>query len=365
MSFEPGQRVAHYEILEVLGDSRIGFGYRVRNTLGDRVEHLRVLSKQEDPESVERFLREIKVHARLTHPHIVTFYNAAEIEGQLVMTTEMVEGETLEQRLERGPVPLADALRWTGQLLSALQFAHEHGVIHREVSPANVLLTNNGTAKLSGFGLAKGVGDPQLTQVGTVMGWIEYMAPEQIQGAPLDGRTDVYSTGAVLYEMLTGQVPFICESQFELMLAHVQRQPRPPLELNPDVPAELSSMVLTALEKDPEKRFASALAFQTALENLAGNGAPVRRAAPAAAPAPPPDRTVALSPSLAPPPAPPAPPAPVVFPEPAARPSQIREVPAPRPVSPGWSTPRLLLLALVTFVAVLVVFYWFLTLTKG
>lgn len=355
MSFETGQYIAHYEILEVLGDSRIGFGYRVRNTLGDRVEHLRVLSKQEDPESVERFLREIKVHARLTHPHIVTFYNAAEIEGQLVMTTELVEGETLEQRLEKGPVPLADALRWTGQLLSALQFAHEHGVIHREVSPANIILTDRGTVKLSGFGLAKGVGDPQLTQVGTVMGWIEYMAPEQIQGAPLDGRTDVYSTGAVLYEMLTGQVPFICESQFELMLAHVQRQPRPPLELNPELPAELSSIVLTALEKDPEKRFASALAFQAALENLAENGAPARRAPPA-------DRTVALPP----PPTPPlAAPPPVVFPEPAARPSRIREAPAPPPVSPVWSTPRLFLLALVTFVAVLVVFYWFLTLTKG
>jgi serine/threonine-protein kinase len=359
MSFETGQHVAHYEILEVLGDSRIGFGYRVRNTLGDRVEHLRVLSKQEDPESVERFLREIKVHARLTHPHIVTFYNAAEIDGQLVMTTELVEGETLEQRLERGPIPLAEALRWTGQLLSALQFAHEHGVIHREVSPANILLTHSGTVKLSGFGLAKGVGDPQLTQVGTVMGWIEYMAPEQIQGAPLDGRTDVYSTGAVLYEMLTGQVPFICESQFELMLAHVQRQPRPPLELNPDLPAELSSIVLTALEKDPEKRFASALAFQTALENLAGSGASAKRATGEAAPAPEPDRTVTL------PTPPPPPPPPVVFPEPVARPSQIRDVPAPRPVSPGWSTPRLLLLALVTFVAVLVVFYWFLTLMKG
>lgn len=342
MSFQIGQRIGHYEVLEELEEARTGNAFKVRNTLVDRTEVLRVLAQHGDAEVTDRFLREIRVHAKLSHPNIVTFYNAAELEGQLIMTTEFVEGETLEKKMENRPVMLKDSLRWTIEVLSALSFAHEHEIIHREISPANILIATDGHAKLSGFGLAKGVGDPQLTQVGTVMGWIEYMAPEQIQGSALDARTDLYSVGAVLYELVTGQVPFICESQFDLMLAHVQRQPSPPLEVRPELPADLSSIVLTALEKDPEKRFHNAHAFRTALETVLEE---VRDAPPLA------DETIAVPPSPA---------------TPAIRPLAVDSLEAPELVGrPGTASVNLTLVAVATFVAVLFIFYLYLRLTRG
>jgi serine/threonine-protein kinase len=270
MGFETGQRVGGYDILEPLGNARIGLAYRVKNTLGERIEMLRILPRelQEDKEQVNRFLREIKVHARLSHPNIVSFYNAAEIDGQLVMTTEMVEGKTLDRILEEGRPPLMESVRYMIAVLSALAYAHEHDVIHREVSPANIVVTPEGHVKLSGFGMAKSTQDPQLTQVGTVMGWLEYMSPEQVQGGAVDLHADIYSCGAVLFEMVTGQVPFVCNTHFELMLAHVKTPPKPPIEINPEIPSELSSIVLTALEKDPARRFHSAGAFRNALSSV-------------------------------------------------------------------------------------------------
>ncbi|MFN0168000.1 MAG: serine/threonine protein kinase [Bryobacteraceae bacterium] len=343
MDFQTGQRTGNYEILEELDQARTGHAYKVRNTLIDRTELLRVLAQEGDREVTDRFLREIRVHAKLVHPNIVTFYNAAELDGQLVMTTEHVEGETLEVKMEARPVMLNDSVRWIIEVLSALAYAHEHGIIHREISPANILISRDGHAKLSGFGLAKGVGDPQLTQVGTIMGWIEYMAPEQIQGTPLDARTDLYSVGAVLYELVTGQVPFICESQFDLMLAHVQRQPSPPLEVRPELPADLSSIILTALEKDPEKRFHNATAFRTALETVSTDIPPPAAFA---------DPTMAL----------PATP----LPEPAIRPLAVDPVELPDVIGrPGTASVNLTLVAVVTFVAVLLIFYLYLRLTRG
>ncbi len=269
MSFEIGQKVGPYEVVDYFDNLRIGAGYMVKNTALDRVEILRLLPKDphHDRESVDRFLREIIVHSRLAHPHIVAFYSALDIDGNLVMTTEYVPGVTLARRIEQGAIGTAEAVAWAGQILSALAYAHDNGVVHREVSPANIVITESGEAKLGGFGLAKGLNDPELTRVGTVMGWIEYMSPEQVQGLPrVDARSDIYSAGAVLYEMITGRVPFQASSQFEVMLAHVRETPRPPAELNPQVPADLSLVILQALEKDPEKRFETAQAFRSALE---------------------------------------------------------------------------------------------------
>jgi serine/threonine protein kinase len=320
MSFEVGQTAGCYEFTAALDNWRIGCAYKVRNVLADRIELLRVLPKelQLDREEVDRFLREIKVHARLSHPNIVTFYSATEIDGELVVTSEFFDGISLEQRLETGAMPLQEAIVCMSQVLSALNYAHELGVMHREVSPANILLGSDGTVKLTGFGLAKSADDPQLTQAGTVMGWLEYMSPEQVHGKiKLDGRSDLYSAGAVLYEMVTGHVPFVCKSQFDLMMAHVNKQPERPIGID----ANLAQIILTALAKDPSERFQSARQFRDALESLS--------AIPSAA---------ALEP--------------------------VPEAPPPAAVQQQWGVQKLLLTGLVTFIVMVVVFFAFLSISK-
>jgi serine/threonine protein kinase len=271
MVLKPGQTIGDYEVIDRLESSQDGVTYKVRNVLVDRVEVLRILPKtlQDDQEKVIRFLREAKVHARLIHPNIVSFYHATQLDGQLVMTTELVEGTTLAQRRESGALPLADALSYVSQVLSALAYAHAAGFVHRNVTPANIILTPEGKARLTGFGLAKAKADPQMTQPGTVMGSLNYISPEQVKGlTELDGRTDIYSLGVVLYEAVTGRRPFHRKSQFEIMLAHVNELPTAPTIANPEVPAELSEIILTAMAKDPSNRYQTAEEFQQRLDGL-------------------------------------------------------------------------------------------------
>jgi len=294
MSIQPGQSVGDYEILELLDSSKEGVTYKVRNVILQRFEILRVLPKtlQDDHDAVTRFLREAQVHARMSHPNMVTFYHATQMNGQLIMTTELVEGTTLAARRELGPLPVAEALKFLSQVLSALGYAHGLGIVHRDVTPSNIILTSDGGVKLTGFGLAKGAQDNQLTQPGTVMGSLNYISPEQIKGsAKLDGRTDIYSAGVVLYEALTGRRPFHRKSQFELMLAHMSELAPAPSMVNPDVPAELSEIVLTAMAKEPAARFQTAEEFRQRLDpsrQARPNAvAPVVQAVSAAAPAQP------------------------------------------------------------------------------
>ena len=317
MSFEVGQIAGGYEFVGVQDNTRIGRGYKVRNVLAERLEVLRVLPKELRlaREDVDRFLREIKVHARLSHPNIVSFYTATEIDSELVMTSEFFDGITLEQRLSMGRMPLQETIVCMSQVLSALSYSHELGVVHREVSPANILLGSDGTVKLTGFGMAKSSADPELTQVGTVMGWLEYMAPEQVTGAVKpDARTDIYSVGAVLYEMAAGQVPFVCKNQFDLMMAHVNTPPEPPQGAD----ANLAQIILAALSKDPAERFQTARQFRDALESVS--------AIPSAA---------ALEP-----------------------------VPAAPPPAEKWGRKKLLLTGLVTFIVMLAIFFVLIKISK-
>lgn len=273
MGFEIGKTVAGYEIVEALGSDKIGVvAYKVRNVFAQRFEVLKVLPKDVggNEEQVVRFLREIKVHARLVHPNIVTFYNAREIDGQLVMTTEFVPGVTVAERLETGVIPWQDASRYTCQALLALEYAHANGIIHRGLTPSCLVITPEGVVRLSGFGMAKVMSDPQLTAVGTVVGALRYISPEQVKGAALDGRCDIYSLGVVLYEMLTGRLPFESKGQFQMMLAHVNTPPRHPCEVNSDLPRALGDLVLKALAKEPAERFQAAQEFRAALEAPAG-----------------------------------------------------------------------------------------------
>ncbi len=270
MKFEIGQTAGGYEFLAVLDTSESGVTYKVRNVLVKRLEALKVLPKelQEDQQRVDRFLREVNIRARLSHPNIVSFYNAMPLEDQLVMTTELVEGSTIARLVKLGPIPLKDATDYICQALSALVYAHAHGVVHRDICPSSMIITEKNRLKLSDFGLAKMYADPSLTQTGTVVGSVDYTSPEQVKGiTTLDERTDIYSIGVILYELAAGQKPFASKSQFEVMQAHVEKEPPPPVELNPELSSELNNVILRALAKAPTERFQSAMKFRTALQD--------------------------------------------------------------------------------------------------
>jgi eukaryotic-like serine/threonine-protein kinase len=292
---KPGQIAGDYEVIDVLENAHEGVTYKVRNVLVQRFEVLRILprSLQDDPEKVTRFLREAKVHARMSHPNIVSFYHATQLDGHLVMTTELVEGTTLAARRESGPLPLAEALSYVSQVLSALAYAHSLGFVHRNITPSNIILTPEGSAKLTGFSLAKATTDPQMTQPGTVMGSLNYISPEQVKGlTELDGRSDIYSLGVVLYEAVTGRRPLHRKSQFEIMLAHVNELPPAPTIVNPEVPAELSEIILTAMAKDPSLRYQTADEFRQRLDRLSGAPRPASESVQRPAPIPKSDDTL-------------------------------------------------------------------------
>jgi serine/threonine protein kinase len=290
MAFNTGQTIGQYEFIDVLQSSKMGVTYRVRNTLADRFEALQVLASnlQNDQESVNRFLREMHVRARMLHPNIVNFYNAAPLDGQFVMTTELVEATTVADRLEIGPMPIPEALHYIYQVLDALGYAHRQGVIHRDITPANILITASGMVKLAGFALAKPTGDVNLTQVGTVLGSLHYMSPEQVKGVrELDARCDIYSVGIVLYQMITGRKPFDFPSQFDIMAAHVSQPPAPPMQHNSAISRELDYCILKALAKNPADRFQTADEFRAALGSPSGTPiqqAPVAQGRPIAPP---------------------------------------------------------------------------------
>jgi len=287
MSISTGQMIGDYEVVDLIESAKTGTTYKVRNVLLQRFEALRVLPRtfQDDEEKVTRFLREAKLHALMHHPNILSFYHATQLDGQLVMTTELIEGTSLAQRLELGPLPLAEALSYFSQVLSGLGHAHVLGVVHRDITPANIILTADGHVKLCGFALAKATTDPQLTQPGTVLGSLSYISPEQVKGVnEIDKRADIYSLGAVLYEAVTGRRPFEQKSQFEIMLAHVNDAPVAPSAVNPEIPAELSEIILKAMQKDPAARFQTAEEFRERLDALRGAPQPVVR--PIAIPAP-------------------------------------------------------------------------------
>jgi serine/threonine protein kinase len=271
MSLYIGNRIGDYEIVAALGEGGMGKVFKVRNVISDRIEAMKVLlpDLEQQPELADRFMREIKVQASLQHPNIAALHTALRVDNQLLMLMELVDGITLDQRLQQGPVPLRDAVDYIGQVLGALGYAHQHGVIHRDIKPANMMLTAKGIVKLMDFGIAKGAADRKLTMTGTTMGSLYYMSPEQIKGmANLDARSDLYSVGVSLYELVTGKKPFDGDSQFAIMAAHLEKVPVPPITLDTNLPALLNDVILMSIAKDPEQRFQSAQAFGAALGSV-------------------------------------------------------------------------------------------------
>jgi hypothetical protein len=268
MSLGVGDIVGDYRIVAVIGVGGSGEVFRVEHTITRQAEAMKALSsgRYHPLDEEERFLREIQLQASLHHPNIASVHNAFFASGGLALVMELVEGESLDAILERGRIPLPVAVNYALQVLEALRHAHARSILHRDVKPGNILITPSGVVKLTDFGLARATKSARLTQSGELAGSPYYMSPEQISDAKLDGRTDLYSLGVVLYEMATGRRPFPGDNSFEVMRAHVERQPVPPMDLDPAIGPDLNCVILTAMAKDPGERFQSAAKFQQALE---------------------------------------------------------------------------------------------------
>src|SRR5271170_8527182 len=221
-----------------------------------------------EAEVATRFTVEIRTLAALDHPNIAQLRTAFEYENQLVMVMEFVEGTTLEKLPGARPMLVGDAINYSTQVLAALTYAHSKGVTHRDIKPANIMITSHGLVKLMDFGIAKSANDLQLTRPGTTMGSVYYMSPEQVRGGTVDARSDIYSYGVTLYEMLTGRRPFQAETAYSVLNAQLTEAPAPPMQINPALSPELNNIVLRAMVKSPDGRFQSADEFRTALKNL-------------------------------------------------------------------------------------------------
>lgn len=269
MALKVGDRMGDYEVVGVLGAGGMGKVYKVRNVISERFEAMKVLlpNLANEPDLADRFMREIKVLASLHHPNIAALHTASRIDNQLVMIMEFVDGVTLGDLAKKGRIPVEDCIEYIDQVLAALSCAHEHGVVHRDIKPANMMLTPEGVIKLMDFGIARTAEDHKLTVTGTTLGSLYYMSPEQVKCIAVDGRSDLYSVGITLYEIATGARPFQADSSYALMAAQLQEAPRPPIEVDPTIPAALNEIILRALEKEPEKRFQTADAFRAALES--------------------------------------------------------------------------------------------------
>src|SRR5256886_1313819 len=243
--------------------------FKARDTLLERRVALKVLHPHftDDDQYVERFRREARAVASLSHPNIVTILDRGEDEGRQFIVFELVEGRTLAEILqEEGRLPVRRALEIAIQVARGLAFAHEHGLVHRDVKPQNVILNGDGRAKVTDFGIARSLDVQGVTQSGTVLGTSNYIAPEQASGQAVDQTTDVYSLGVVLFELLTGEVPFPGESFVAVAMQHVHEPPPSLLDVRPDVPARVAHAVDRALEKDPAARFPTMDAFAAELQ---------------------------------------------------------------------------------------------------
>src|SRR5262249_21638725 len=244
-------------------------GYKARDTLLERNVALKVLHDQytTDDALVGRFNLQARAVAQLSHPNIVTVIDRGEDGGKQFIVFEYIDGENLKELVVRkGRLSVGDALEVALQIARGLGFAHEHGVVHRDVKPQNVLLNGDGQAKVTDFGIARTLAVDGVTQTGTVMGTSNYIAPEQANGQPVDVQTDVYSLGVVLFELLAGDVPFPGENFVSVAMKHVNEPPPNLLDVRKDVPLRVAAAVDRALEKDPGARFPSMDAFAAELE---------------------------------------------------------------------------------------------------
>ncbi len=274
-----------YEILEKLGGGGMAVVYKARDVYLSRPVSLKILRPQfsHDAEFLARFRREAQAVASLSHPNIVSLYDVGEDGDIRYLVMEYVEGVTLKERIAKeGPLPPAEAVRIAVEILDALEHAHSRRVIHRDIKPHNILLDRLNKVKVTDFGIARALNGTTLVHTGNIVGSAFYFSPEQAQGRLSDERSDLYSVGVVLYEMLTGRVPFQGESPVAVALKHVQEEPVPPSHINPRVPPGLDQVVARALAKDPSRRYQSAAEFRKDLLSVGLGGRPRAPKAPGA-----------------------------------------------------------------------------------
>jgi Tol biopolymer transport system component len=291
MPLQPGLRLGPYEILSPLGAGGMGEVYRARDTRLDRTVAIKVLpaSLSDDGERRERFEREARAVSALNHPNICTLHDIGHQDGVDFLVMELVDGESLEDRLTKGPLPLAEVLRLGTEIADALSRAHRQGIVHRDLKPANVMLTKTG-AKLLDFGLARVDAPPgpsasvsflptqhqkALTQAGTVLGTFQYMSPEQLEGRDADARTDIFAFGALLYEAVTGHKAFESKSQASLISAIMAGTPPPMSSVQPTIPPALERVIHKCLAKDPDDRWQTAQDLAAELKWIAAGGSQV------------------------------------------------------------------------------------------
>ena len=257
-----------YRIVRKLGSGGMANVYLAEDEdLGRRVA-IKILNERyaNDDLFIERFRREAKSAAALSHPNIVSVYDRGEAEGTYYIAMEVIEGRSLKELImTRGPLPIAQAIAYTHEMLEALRFAHRHGIIHRDIKPHNILIGER--LKVTDFGIAR-AGASQMTEAGSIMGTAQYLSPEQARGAPVTASSDLYSAAIVLYEMLTGKVPFTGDSAIEIAMKHLNDPPKPPSKIRPEIPEELDAVVLRALAKNPEDRYQTAEEFSEDLHRV-------------------------------------------------------------------------------------------------
>ena len=256
--------VERYELEELVGTGGMSSVYRAHDRLLDRKVALKILHAHygTDDTYVARFRHEARAVAALSHPNIVTVIDRGDQDGRQFIVFEYVEGENLKRLVERGPAPITTVLELGLQIARGLSFAHQHGLVHRDVKPQNVLLNGSGEAKVTDFGIARSMSVQHgMTQTGTVLGTSDYIAPEQAQGRPVDEQSDVYSLGVVLFELLTGKVPFPGENFVAVAMRHINEPPPSVRDLRPEVSPSLDAAVRRAMAKEPGDRFPTMRAF--------------------------------------------------------------------------------------------------------
>jgi Tol biopolymer transport system component len=294
MGLSPGTKLGPYEVIGPLGAGGMGEVYRARDTRLERTVAIKILPAQlsADPGRKQRFDREAKTISGLNHPNICMLHDVGSQDGVDYLVMECVEGETLAKRLEKGPLPVEQALKYGAQIADGLDKAHRNGVVHRDLKPANIMLTATG-AKLLDFGLAKptapltsgltltAAAQSPVTEAGMVVGTFQYMSPEQVEGKEVDGRSDIFSLGAVLYEMVTGNRAFEGKSQLSVASAILEKEPAPISSVKPMTPAPLDRALRRCLAKDPEERWQSARDLALELKSIAEGGPQSGAAVPA------------------------------------------------------------------------------------